>query len=203
MGSAEPQSDRLSSEERRDALIDIAFALLKEGGPDRVSMGTVAERAEVTRTLVYKHFANRDDLLAAVFRREAARLDAQMAAEVLAAEGFEARLRTFVRVVLRAVDTHGWIFVPLQAQSHERGFRSEQRSRDRRTVRAFAELASAEFDLPVRDAIAALSVLLSGIASLRTQARKAPGDRKFLEDLYVDLVVGALNGLRARGRSGR
>ena len=190
---AEPSPDRLSAEERRAALIEIAFDLLRDGGLNRVTMGAVAERAKVTRALVYKHFANREDLLAATFRSEAAKLDDAMAAEVNAAHGFEARLRTLVRAVLRAIDTHGWIFVPLHAHSLDPAFRREQRARDRRTVRFFAQLASEEFELPLSEATAAVGILLSGIGSLRTQARERVdlADRKFLEDLYVDLVTAA------------
>lgn len=193
----ESTTDRLSAEERRAALIEIAFELLRDGGPDQVTMGTVAERAKVTRTLVYKHFANREDLLGATFRTQAEKLDAAMVAEVNAIHGFEARLRTFVRAVLRAVDTHGWIFVPLHAYSLESGFRGEQRARNRRTVHFFAKLASDEFQLPLSDATAALGILLSGIGSLRIQAREKTDsvDRKFLEDLYVDLVMAALTSL--------
>lgn len=196
---AESASDRLPAEERRTALLEIVVGLLREGGPERVTMGTVAERAGVTRALVYKHFANRRELLSATFRNEAAKLDAAMAAEVTTADGFEARLRALVRAVFRAVDTHGWIFLPLQAQSLEAGFRRQQRDRDRRTIRAFARLASEELGIPLAEATAAVPILLSGIASLRIQAREKTGaaDRQRLEDLYVRLVMGALVSLRS------
>ena len=190
--------DRLSAEERRERLIDIAFELLRKGGPEGVTMGTVADRAEVTRALVYKHFANRDELLSALFRREMTKLDAAMVAEVEAAQGLEARLRTFVRAVLRALETHGWLFVPLQPQLVERAFRQEQRARDRRAVRGFAELASQELGLPRPVANAALAILLSGVSALPTLARNraSAAERARLEELYVALVLGGLERLK-------
>lgn len=193
-------SGRITADERREDLLDVAFELLRDGGPEAVSMGSVAERAEVTRALVYKHFANRGEVLNAVYRREAARLDAAMVAEVSAAKGLEARLRSFVQAVLRAVDTHGWIFLPLQPQSAERGHRREQRTRDRRTVRAFADMAAREFGLSRSDATIAVAVLLSGVTALRSQARARPSaaERKRLEELYVDLALGALRSLGGR-----
>lgn len=165
-------------------------------------MGTVAERAGVTRALVYKHFANREELLSAVFRREAAKLDSAMVARVTAAQGLEERLRSFVCAVFQAVDTHGPIFTPLQSQSSHPGFVKEQRKRDRRTVRFFAELAATEYDLSTRDATAAMSVLLSGIASLRSQAqaRTTAAQRESLENLFIDLVIGGLTRLKSRRR---
>lgn len=188
----------MPSEQRRVALLDVVVELLREGGPEKVTMGTVAERAGVTRALVYKHFANRGEVLSATFRHEAAKLDAAIAAEVSAAAGFEGRLRALVRAVFRAVDTHGWIFLPLQAQSLESGFRREQRKRDRRTIHNFAALASDELGIPLSEAKTAVPILLSGIASLRLQAREKTNEteRKNLEDLYVKLVLGALDSLR-------
>ena len=114
-------------------------------------------------------------------------------------------MRTFARGVLRSVDTHGWIFVPLQAQSVERSQRREQRERDRRTVRGFAELAVREFGLDRADAKMAMAVLLSGVSSLRSQAHARPSaeERQRLEDLYVDLVMGALRSLADRTESER
>src|SRR5580698_4920117 len=73
---------RLESAARRDVLVDAAVALVSAKGVHVVSMEAVAERAEVSRTLVYKHFANRDELVAAAYRREAAKLHQDLVVEV-------------------------------------------------------------------------------------------------------------------------
>ncbi|HAS09590.1 MAG TPA: hypothetical protein DCS55_03590, partial [Acidimicrobiaceae bacterium] len=72
---AGPEPERLSADERRQALLDVAKAVVNESGPDAVTMGAVAERADVTRALVYKHFENKDALLLELYRREASALD--------------------------------------------------------------------------------------------------------------------------------
>src|ERR1700722_9313683 len=72
---------RLQSSERRDALLNAAVALVKSKGVRQVSMEAVAEHAGVSRPLVYKHFANRDELLAAAYRREASKLHSDLASE--------------------------------------------------------------------------------------------------------------------------
>lgn len=190
-------SDRMSAEARRDDLMNIALDMLRETGMEAVTIGSVAELAGVTRTLVYKHFTNRQDLIKAVYQREAAKLHDAIEHKVIVAEGFEARLRAFVDAVLGAVDTHGWLFSPAEPQTHEAGFRAEQAGRDRRTVRAFARLACAEFGLSLREATSAMGILLSGLTSLRLQAHVLPSesDRQALGALYIDLVLAALQGL--------
>ena len=188
----------MSAEDRRADLIGVALALMREGGPDRVTMGSVAERSHVTRALVYKHFANRRELLGAVFRSESAKLEASLVAGVAAVSGFEPQLRAFISLVLRAIDSHGWMFAPFEARTSDSTSRRAQRW-DRRTVRYFAKRASEELGLPDAEATLALGILFSGLGSLRSQARRMDAaERKRLEDLYVDLVMGALSRLRER-----
>ncbi|HEY8527169.1 MAG TPA: TetR/AcrR family transcriptional regulator [Acidimicrobiales bacterium] len=196
-----PGPARLRGADRRTALIDAAAAIVTESGVDAVTMDSVAARAGVSRPLVYKHFANRHELLAELYRREAAELDAAIVASVEQAEGFENKMRAMIRAVLEAVTTHGPLFTPLaRAGVRDDRFRAEQRRRDRRTVRFFARLAMAEYGIDEPEATAATAVLLTGIESLRAQSRTRPGPqrRQFLEDLYVDLVLGGLERLARR-----
>ncbi|MDF1750230.1 MAG: helix-turn-helix domain containing protein [Alphaproteobacteria bacterium] len=57
----------------RDALIDAATGLLDAGGTAAVTMRDVGKRAGVSHNAPYKHFANKEALLAAVATRELAR----------------------------------------------------------------------------------------------------------------------------------
>ena len=108
--------ERMSADGRRAALLDVAKALVKEVGPHAVTMGLVADRARVTRALVYKHFDNSDDLLHALYKREARGLDHHIRAVVEAApDGFEPKLRAFIGATLDAAEEHGPFFTPLRA----------------------------------------------------------------------------------------
>jgi AcrR family transcriptional regulator len=200
-GARRPAGRRLRGEDRREALVAAAVRLLAGRGLDAVSMETVATEAEVSRPLVYKHFANRDELLAEVYRQQAAQLDAAIVEAVGQATGFEAKLRAMIRALLASVTSHGPIFNPLvRAGFRGEAFRREQRQRDQRTVRFFARLAMAEYDLDKSEATAAVAMLLSGMASIQAQWRARPTAERlrFLEDLYVDLVTGGLASLAAR-----
>jgi AcrR family transcriptional regulator len=198
-------ADRMSADERRVALLDVARPLVGEVGPGAVTIGMVAERAGVTRALVYKHFDNKDDLLRALYRREAERLDRRMRAQVEAApEGFEAKLRAFIGVTLDAAEEHAPFFTPLREVGAGKGTRGDQRGRDRRTVDYFARLAVDDFGLDLRTARSVIAVLFSGIRSLLSQMRSHPGaaQRELLLDTYVNMTLGGLDRLATLHREG-
>ena len=69
-------SQKERAELRKKQFVAIADALLEEGGVEAVSMGRVAEIADCTRTLVYRYFPTREDLLGAVVHLFYERLDA-------------------------------------------------------------------------------------------------------------------------------
>jgi AcrR family transcriptional regulator len=57
----------------RDRLIDAAAQLLDEGGPAAVTLREVGRLAGVSHNAPYKHFADKEDLLAAVAARDLSR----------------------------------------------------------------------------------------------------------------------------------
>lgn len=187
------QAARLSRAVRRDALLDTAVALVASGDIHDVSMETVAERAGVSRPLVYKHFANRDELLAAVYRREATLVHHELAAEVEAAETVEEMYRTLVKGSLRAAAERGQVFAALRAAGGwNKEVREEQRSRDRETVRAFSARAARQYGLERRQATTVCAVLLGAIDSVLAQWRLRPTSEhaRVLEEVYMGMVTG-------------
>jgi AcrR family transcriptional regulator len=64
--------------ERRRQLLRIASDLIEEGGVDAVTLPAVTERARCARTLLYRYFASREELLAGVLRDYFERLDERM-----------------------------------------------------------------------------------------------------------------------------
>jgi AcrR family transcriptional regulator len=61
--SAPPRRGRPRDERIDDQLADVALDLLAEGGFERFSVETVAQRVGVAKTTVYRRFASRHDLL--------------------------------------------------------------------------------------------------------------------------------------------
>lgn len=62
----------------RSALVEASVALAREGGPDRVVLREVARAAGVSHSAAYRHFADRDALLAEVSRYAQRRLGTEM-----------------------------------------------------------------------------------------------------------------------------
>jgi AcrR family transcriptional regulator len=60
------RNGRLSPERRRRQLLEIAYDLLNEQGPDGVQVTEVTNRAAVSRPLFYRFFSNRQAILVAV-----------------------------------------------------------------------------------------------------------------------------------------
>ncbi|MCD9030233.1 TetR/AcrR family transcriptional regulator [Luteimonas sp. Y-2-2-4F] len=76
--STAPPRRRLPREARLRQLMDAAWALVREAGTDALTLGRLAERAGVTKPVVYDHFGTRDGLLVALYEEFDARQTALM-----------------------------------------------------------------------------------------------------------------------------
>ena len=185
---------RLQSSARRDALLDAAVALVRAEGVQAVSMEAVAEHAGVSRPLVYKHFANRDELLAAAYQREASTLHQDLASEVASAASVEEMYRVLLLGSMRATVERGQTLAALRAAGRwNRDIRREQRERDRETVRAFAGVAARQYGLERKRATSVTAVVLGALEAVLAQWRVDPTQEqaKILEETYLAMVVSA------------
>lgn len=178
-------------------LLDVAAKLALDGGPDAISMEMVAERAGVSRPLVYKHFANREDLLGAVYRRDARRLHRELVAEVEAADSVEAMFRALIHGALSAAGERGRVFAALRTGSWTRDVRREQRDRDAGTAAAFSAEVERELGVDPRRSRPVVSLLLASIDVVLSQWRHDPTPERAarLEDAYMVIVTASLASL--------
>lgn len=83
-GAGRPVQRRLSKEARQRQLLDVAWSIVRGEGSDALTLGYLAERAGVTKPVVYDHFGTRNGLLAALYQeyddRQHALLDEALAA---------------------------------------------------------------------------------------------------------------------------
>lgn len=82
---------RLSKADRRAQLLSVAREMIRADGADALTLGALADRAGITKPVVYEHFGNRSGLLAALYRqfdeRQRASLEAALADARPDAEG--------------------------------------------------------------------------------------------------------------------
>lgn len=103
----------------RAALLDAADALLDEGGDGAVSLREAARRAGVSPTAAYRHFADKEALLAALALRAFEAFGAAMGAAVAAGDvsPYVARGRAYLRFALARPGRFRLMFGPLLARS--------------------------------------------------------------------------------------
>src|ERR1700760_4766782 len=77
----------------RSALVEASIALARAGGPDRIVLREAARAAGVSHSAAYRHFADRDALLAEVSGFARNELAAQMRRRVNRAKDPRRRLR--------------------------------------------------------------------------------------------------------------
>ena len=70
------------AESTLEAILDAAVVEFERHGFRRVALDDVARRARVSRTTIYRRFANKDELVSAVIERENVALFAEIAAEL-------------------------------------------------------------------------------------------------------------------------
>ena len=73
-GGSRKRAERLGPEVRRPLILDAAYDVFLENGYDGASMSTIAERAGVTKPVIYDSFANKDELFDALRDRERDRI---------------------------------------------------------------------------------------------------------------------------------
>ena len=195
------QPTRLARADRREDLLDAALELVASGDVESVSVDTVADRAVVSRSLVYKHFSNRTEILAALYEREGTRLHNQLASAVTAARTLEEKYRALCHGSLEAAKQRGQIFDGLRsAAGMNSQIRKVQRKRDRDTAAAYVRMAEREIGVPRDVAEPVTALLLGAIAPMLNLWHARPTDAYAaeLEEAFMCLVRGTLGELRQR-----
>ncbi|NTG45843.1 TetR/AcrR family transcriptional regulator [Agrobacterium rhizogenes] len=63
-----PPRRRLTREERNRQLLAVAWQVIRDEGTEALTLGRLAERANITKPVVYDHFSTRPGLLAALYQ---------------------------------------------------------------------------------------------------------------------------------------
>jgi AcrR family transcriptional regulator len=180
--------------------------ILAEGDADAVSIDSVAERSEVSRTLVYKHFVNRTDILIGLYIRERERLTAEISRAITGADSVESMFRTLFRVAIRDAIRSGKTFDVLHnAAVFDTELRKAQEAREASMTELYAMSLRSEFTLPPAEAQALTVMLLGAIRPALTLWKSQPTEEyaELLEHTFAVLVTAALSRLELEGAAPR
>ena len=128
----------------RPALIAEARTLLDAGGPAAVSLREAARRAGVSATASYRHFADKDALLAAVAAEGFREFGEALAAPIRQGKPFSEMGRAYVEFALTHPGLFRLMFSPLIAKRHEHPDLAAGADRAFEALRVAARLAPRE-----------------------------------------------------------
>lgn len=162
--TAPRRSGRMPRDQRRQQLIDISRGVFAERGYEAASLEEIAERAGITRPILYSHFGDKHGLFEAVVSEQIARVE-QVVTEALAAPG---EPRELVERGMRAFFTY--------VGEHPEGHAVLTR------------------DAPVRMSDSGLGVMLDGLAknisALITQQLRAMALDPAPAPIYANALIG-------------
>jgi AcrR family transcriptional regulator len=175
-------------ETRRESLITAAAHLLDHGGPAAVTLREVGRAAGVSHNAPYKHFTDKDDLLAAIASRELTRQN-RVTEPAAAPASARTLMIGYVRWALRYPERFKLTFGRWTRDSAELG---EAATHSRGVLVAAVQAAQAAGELPSGDPERLTALLLAvahGAADLALSGHLAADGKRRAdpEDLIADL----------------
>ena len=160
--------------ERALQLLATAEEVFADRGIAAASMDEIAERAGITKPVLYDHFGSKDGLLAAVIERAGAELGEAVESAVAAAEAPDVALARGLRAYFTFMQKHrrAWLALLNETATNSAGAKSLERIREER-ARFIALLIAAE--IPDADNARALTYAQAVIGACERLAT-APGE---------------------------
>jgi AcrR family transcriptional regulator len=158
----------------KPALIAAALKEIAREGPDGFSLRGVARRAGVSAPAVYRHFKDKEDLLAAVAADASQRLTAQIAeAHAAAPDHPLAKFRATGISIVRFATAHPEHFRVLCLPGLAK--KDDSHAEDRRQIVA-AQKAGLITDAPVDAVMLAANAMVTGLAHMIVEGQLGPVD---------------------------
>jgi AcrR family transcriptional regulator len=190
---------RLPRQERTRQLVGVADAVFAERGVASASMEEIAERAGVTKPVLYDHFGSKDGLLAAVVLRAGEELAAVTLAAVDSATGPETALARGLRSYFGFIEVRRASWLSLLTEAGVPGSAAAAALEAVRDGQAelIAQLLSAdvpECDLPRARLYA--QVVVGACERLATRPGPGAASVETLTSHVMDVIWGGLAGVR-------
>jgi AcrR family transcriptional regulator len=188
---------RLSAEQRREHLLDVAAAILVEQGFEAITMEAVRERAGVSRGLTYTHFLNAEELIYALYERERAELDRRLDAACSGVATLDGRIRAAARAYFEFVSDRGGLFATLQIKLLDRRSKASVKARLSRLFRYWSDEIERELSVSHETAGSLARASLAAAEMFIAAWRAKHITRIDAERMTVEFVLGGLRAAAA------
>jgi AcrR family transcriptional regulator len=189
---------RLSAAERKAALLEGAAAIIRQSGLEGLTMESLAAHCGVNKALPYRHFANRDDVLVALYEVQNRRFDEKLQQALVGQETFTAQLTVLVTTWYQDMASGAGTPELMQARTQNQALESLRRVRIQVSVEFIADLIEEHYDLSRVEAKLAASVLLAGSQGLAAIWRTTDADSQALTKSFIRMSLGAVEAIAAQ-----
>jgi AcrR family transcriptional regulator len=206
-GDGQSGRRRLAREQRRETLLEAAREILFERGYGGLTMGRIARRAGVSKTLVYDHFPHRREVYLAILAEERV-IFVQRIAPALAQGTREERVRAGVRAFLEMVIEYGDGYAEIYRNPvvHDPDLAVELLHSREQVIAMIASVYSQEVDRTVEDVMLPVHAVIGAMEGAADAILRLPPDARppmdELVDLFATQVWSGLGGIDDIMRSG-
>ncbi len=194
----------MSRADRGGQLLDAAVALLEADGPGAVTMERLADRAGVSKPVVYDHFANRTQLVLAVLARTWSEIDTEIEARAATSMTPAERIRATFEALLDTSARQGPnVRALVDSVSADPEVERTRRGRWKEKETKWAAGLERDLAMAPATAAAAAATLQAAMVGAVAYARSSPAAAKVATEVYVTTVLATLGALSGRGRSDR
>lgn len=186
---------RLPREARFEALLEAAASVLAERGRAGVTMEAVAARGGVDKALAYRHFANRDEIVATLYERAITAFDARIERAIASADSFAGEIEAIVEVWLDDIERNGLVMQLVHGAQSSPALEARRHERLGASARFIAERIRVHHPMPPRDALLAAAVFMAGTQGLIAGRTSTRSSRSRVVSRFVAMVVGAVERL--------
>ncbi len=199
---SQPRAGRLPRSARRRQLLDAALSVFVAQGYHSAAMDDIADKAGVSKPVLYQHFPGKRDLYLALLDESAAALMESVRAAMLSTTDNKARVRATVSAYYEFVEdkTGAFRLVFESDLIGEPEVRERLESVERQCADAVAAVIAEDTGLPEAEA-RLLGAGLAGIAQVTARTWAANGE-PLPRDQAIDLVASlAWRGIRGFPRT--
>ena len=196
--AAAPVIGRLSKEDRREQLLDVAADMVVERSVAALTMEGLAERAGVSKALPYQHFENSSAVLIALYGREIGLLGRRVYEAVDGIADPEARVGAAIHAYFDVVAERGRVLGAFTGSGSSVAAEADQGART--GVEFVTALLVKPFGFSGRRARMLASMFLGTLAGATDSWAHSDGGRERIEETVTALTIAGLRGAREQER---